>query len=51
MAFFTANDNLGSHFYFRTIAEAQSFQAERGGYILETTPRKIWRVTLKGDGA
>lgn len=48
MAFFTASDNLGQHFYFRSQAEAQTFQSTNGGYILETTPRKIWRVTLKG---
>jgi hypothetical protein len=45
--FFTASDNLGAHSYFRTLTEAQAFQAAQGGYIIETTRGRIWRVTLQ----
>lgn len=43
--FFTATDNLGTHFYFRSLEAAQGFQIEQGGYVLMTTHNKIWRVT------
>jgi hypothetical protein len=43
--FFQAHDHLGHHHYFRTPADAQRFQETHGGYVLETTPRRIWRVT------
>ncbi len=44
--FFESSDNIGHSFYFRTLVDAETFQAAHGGYVLETTPRRIWRVTL-----
>jgi hypothetical protein len=44
-AFYSAADHLGTHSYFRTEADASAFQAAYGGYILMTTPNRIWRVT------
>jgi hypothetical protein len=44
-AFYSAADNLGTHSYFRSLGDAQSFQAAFGGYILMTTTNRIWRVT------
>lgn len=44
-AFYSAADNLGNHSYFRSLGDAQAFHAAYGGYILETTPGRIWRVT------
>ena len=44
-AFFSAADHLGTHSYFRTLGDAQAFQAAYGGYILMTTTNRIWRVT------
>ena len=45
--FFTAADNLGKHSYFKTLADAEAFQKINGGYILETSPKTIWRVTKR----
>ena len=47
MPFFQASDHLGRHFYFTCAAAAQAFQSAQGGYILETTRGRIWRVTLQ----
>ncbi len=44
-AFFTATDNLGTHWYFKSLEAAQGFQIEHGGYILMTKHNRIWRVT------
>lgn len=47
MPFHTAHcPSLGWLYYFRTIADAEAFRYLRGGYVLETTPGRIWRVTL-----
>lgn len=46
MHFFQATDTLGHHFYFRSLADASAYQAAHGGYVIETTPNRIWRVTL-----
>lgn len=46
MHFYEAADQIGHHFYFRSPADAEAFRASRGGYVLETTPRRIWRVTV-----
>ena len=43
--FFTASDHLGAHVYFRSLADADSYQQQHGGYVLMTTPGRIWRVT------
>jgi hypothetical protein len=43
--FFRAVDHLGTHAYFRSLAAAQSYQIEHGGYVLMTTTNRIWRVT------
>lgn len=45
--FFTAADSLGNHNYFDSLCDAEAFQAANGGYILETTPGRIWRVTTQ----
>lgn len=45
-AFYSAVDSLGAHSYFQSLAAAEAFQAAFGGYVLETTPHRIWRVTL-----
>ena len=44
--FATAADHLGSHSYFLSLGDAEEFQAASGGYVLETTPGRIWRVTI-----
>lgn len=47
MPFYSAHcPSLGHLFYFRVHADATAFHDLRGGYILETTPGRIWRVTL-----
>lgn len=43
--FFTMADHLGAHNYFLSLADAEIYRAEFGGYILETTRGRIWRVT------
>lgn len=43
--FFTASDHLGRHAYFRSVTEAEAYQAVHGGAIAMTTPHRIWRVT------
>jgi hypothetical protein len=43
--FFEGTDNLGTHAYFDSPKDAERYQAARGGYVLETTPSRIWRVT------
>ena len=43
--FFSAADHLGSHAYFHSLADAQAYSAVHGGYVLMTTPNRIWRVT------
>lgn len=44
-AFYAAADHLGNHSYFRTLGDAQFFQAAYGGTIYMTTTNRIWRVT------
>ena len=43
--FFTAADHLGAHVYFRSLTDADAYQQQHGGYVLMTTPGRIWRVT------
>lgn len=45
--FFKASDDLGNHFYFHSLCDAEEFKSVHGGYVLETTPGRIWRVTTK----
>ena len=44
--FFTARDHLGGHSYFRSLRDAEWFQSRHGGQVVETTPGRIWRVTV-----
>lgn len=48
--FFTAKDAINGIpsdlFYFRSPADAEAFRTARGGWILETSPGTIWRVTV-----
>lgn len=44
--FFEGTDNLGTHAYFDSPKDAERYQCACGGYVLETTPSRIWRVTL-----
>ncbi len=46
--FYRGTDHLGAHAYFRSLKEAQTYAAANGGYIAETTPGRIWRVTHPG---
>lgn len=47
---FKMSDHLGTHHYFRSESDASAFQIGYGGeQPLETTPRKLWRVTTKTD--
>lgn len=45
--FFKAADSIGNHHYFRSLGDAEAFQSANGGYILQTTPGRIWRVTTQ----
>lgn len=47
--FFEGKDELGEHAYFHSPEDAQTYQAARGGYVLMTTPERIWRVTQPMD--
>lgn len=47
MPFYSAHcPSIGHLFYFRTSDSARAFWGQHGGYILQTTPGRIWRVTL-----
>ena len=38
--------SLGWLYYFRSPAAAEAMRALHGGYVLETIPGYIWRLTL-----
>lgn len=43
--FFSADDHIGRHAYFHSLADAEAYAKCMGGYVLMTTHNRIWRVT------